>query len=168
MMKPCIKCGGKIPARIKVDGKERHLCSRKLCLKCSPWGLHNTKKDPSKPNKKNGPYANWSPEQRQNNINLQRKYRKQRSDKLLEIKGGKCETCGYNTCKRALVYHHIDPKKKRFGLTVANLTRYTWEEVLKEADNCKLLCANCHAEEHDRLHKERILPVGFEPTTEPL
>ena len=40
----CKKCGEEFPYRAIVDGKERNFSSRKYCLKCSPFGKHNTQK----------------------------------------------------------------------------------------------------------------------------
>lgn len=70
--------------------------------------------------------------------------------KLIEYKGGKCQKCGYNKCEGALQFHHRDKTQKEFTLSQVNLnkTKYSINELLKEADKCDLLCANCHAEEH--------------------
>lgn len=37
--------------------------------------------------------------------------RKERKRKLVELKGGKCEICGYNKCIEALEFHHLDTCK---------------------------------------------------------
>lgn len=63
--------------------------------------------------------------------------------------------CGYKKCTRALVFHHLDPKKKEFGLSERGLTR-SWEKIKLEIDKCVLLCANCHMEIHDGISQ---LPV---------
>lgn len=65
-------------------------------------------------------------------------------DDMLEYKGGKCQTCGYNKCKGALEFHHIDSNKKIF--TVSGRHSYGWEKIKKELDKCILLCSNCHRE----------------------
>ncbi len=62
--------------------------------------------------------------------------------------GGKCEICGYNKCSRALVFHHLDPKTKKFGVSDKGLTR-SWEKTKAEIEKCILLCSNCHMEIHD-------------------
>ncbi len=67
-----------------------------------------------------------------------------------EYAGGKCVLCGYNKCARALSFHHLDPKKKDFGVSAKGLTR-SWEAIRKEINKCVLLCANCHMEVHDSL-----------------
>jgi 5-methylcytosine-specific restriction endonuclease McrA len=66
----------------------------------------------------------------------------------VEYKGGSCKICGYNKSTRALSFHHLDPKKKDFGLAYKGITR-SWEKTKKELDKCILLCMNCHMEIHD-------------------
>ena len=68
----------------------------------------------------------------------------------LEYKGSKCQSCGYDRCKRALEFHHIDEGSKDFGIGFKGETR-SWEKVKSELDKCILLCANCHREVHDGL-----------------
>ncbi len=65
-----------------------------------------------------------------------------------EYAGGKCKICGYSKSSRALSFHHLDPKKKDFGLSDGGITR-SWEKTRKEIDKCILLCMNCHMEVHD-------------------
>lgn len=67
----------------------------------------------------------------------------------IAYKGGRCENCGYCKSVRALTFHHIDPSTKSFG--IANAHCRSWEVVQAELDKCIMLCANCHAEEHERL-----------------
>jgi len=75
--------------------------------------------------------------------------------KAIEYKGGACERCGYNKCYRALEFHHTYPTKKDFGMAYTGYTR-SWEKVKEELDKCLMLCANCHAEEHERLDNLEI------------
>lgn len=75
------------------------------------------------------------------------KRRKKIKEMLIEYKGGKCMTCGYNKYSDALDLHHKDESTKKFGLSVKGLTR-SWERSKKEADKCILVCANCHREIH--------------------
>ncbi len=76
--------------------------------------------------------------------------------KAMEYGGNKCRECGYNKCFRALHFHHIDPKTKEFiifeGRPGYKKTR-NWEKLKLEIDKCILLCANCHAELHDKDEK---------------
>lgn len=81
-----------------------------------------------------------------------------RRDKIkklsIEYKGGKCEKCDYNKCERALTFHHLDPSKKEFALSRANMS---WEKMKLELDKCVLLCFNCHMELHDELEKQKLI-----------
>jgi len=45
----------------------------------------------------------------------------------------------------ALDFHHVDPKKKEFALSVKGLS-FSWSSILKEAEKCVLVCKNCHTE----------------------
>jgi len=72
--------------------------------------------------------------------------------KLVDYKGGKCETCGYN--KRippAYHFHHKDPEQKDFGISSQSLS---FEKQKAEVDKCLLLCATCHQELHWELDQE--------------
>lgn len=66
--------------------------------------------------------------------------------RAIAYKGGKCIICEYSRCDSALVFHHLDPNEKDFGIA-SNRTR-NWEKIVKELDKCVLLCGNCHSEVH--------------------
>lgn len=66
--------------------------------------------------------------------------------------GGKCEDCGYNKSIAAMEFHHRDPSQKDFSIAGSGVTR-SFESMKVELDKCKLLCANCHREEHTRLNE---------------
>lgn len=72
-----------------------------------------------------------------------------RKIKLVDLKGGKCEICGYNKNVAALEFHHLDSSLKEFQLDARKLSNTNWETILKEADKCILICANCHREIHN-------------------
>ncbi len=80
------------------------------------------------------------------------KRRKKLRKMALEYGGGKCKICGYKKCTRALTFHHLDTKKKDFGLSANGITR-SWEKTKNELDKCVLLCMNCHMEIHDGIIK---------------
>lgn len=65
----------------------------------------------------------------------------------VEHKGGKCCLCGYDDYQGALEFHHLDARKKDFGLGTDGLTR-SWARTKKELDKCILVCSNCHKEVH--------------------
>ena len=74
---------------------------------------------------------------------------KQQKLKWLTYKGGKCEVCGYDKSVRALHFHHKNPHEKDF--TLGKYRSRSWLIVKAELDKCSLLCANCHAEIHDKI-----------------
>jgi hypothetical protein len=84
-------------------------------------------------------------EKKQKNIDGSLNNRRKLKERLVEYKGGKCEICGYDRCVKAMDFHHKNPKEKEFPLTYMNRK---WEILIKEADKCILVCANCHREIH--------------------
>ena len=66
--------------------------------------------------------------------------------KAVAYLGGKCLVCGYDRCYQAMVFHHLDPELKDFGIS-GNANR-SWDKIQVELDKCVLLCANCHSEVH--------------------
>lgn len=73
--------------------------------------------------------------------------RKRLREKAVQYKGDKCVICEYNRCQAALDFHHLDAKKKDFGISMDGITR-SWERVQKELDKCVLVCSNYHREIH--------------------
>jgi hypothetical protein len=71
------------------------------------------------------------------------KYRRNK-EKAVEYLGGKCELCGYNKDRSALVFHHKNPMEKEGRVKLLG----KWVKAKEELDKCQLLCANCHFELH--------------------
>ena len=71
-----------------------------------------------------------------------------RKRELVLAKGGECEKCGYDRNLSSLIFHHINPKTKKRSLTLRECSNNKLEVLLEEAKKCKLLCHNCHGEEH--------------------
>ena len=70
-------------------------------------------------------------------------------ERLVRLLGGRCEVCGYSRCMAALEFHHRDPRTKRFSIgAIKGAGRVPWEKIVREAEKCILLCANCHREYH--------------------
>ena len=82
-------------------------------------------------------YLNFQTSEQRRKVKLQ----------CIEFKGGKCEKCGYDSCPASMVFHHIDPNKKDFGISSNGVSR-SFEKCKIEIEKCMLLCANCHAELH--------------------
>lgn len=146
MSKQCKKCKEKIPSTLVIDNKRRNLSSRKFCLKCSPFGNHNTSPNDPVKRKKKGGYNNWSESSKDKNRAFQYWRRILRKEKLVDLFGGKCSKCGYNKCQRALQFHHTDPSQKCFEMSSREINHKSWQDIKKEASKCILVCANCHSE----------------------
>lgn len=71
-----------------------------------------------------------------------------RKKELIDMKGGKCSTCGYNKSYAALTFHHRDPTVKELKLDIRGLSNRKWSKILEELDKCDLVCFNCHMEIH--------------------
>lgn len=65
--------------------------------------------------------------------------------------GGSCQRCGYAKCLRALHFHHLDPATKKDWSNGRG--HVSLAEVRTHPERFVLVCANCHAEEHDALEK---------------
>lgn len=70
--------------------------------------------------------------------------------KLVQMRGGKCQICGYDKCLIALDFHHVDESIKEFGLSQRDLTK-SWEKIKAELTKCILVCSNCHREIHAKM-----------------
>jgi len=78
-----------------------------------------------------------------------RKKRLEMKQECVNYKGGQCEICGYKKSLSALQFHHIDPEKKDFE--VGGAISYKKRPLIwAELDKCILVCANCHAEIHEK------------------
>ena len=73
----------------------------------------------------------------------------ERKAKLIEMKGGCCESCGYSKNQSALCFHHINPKAKSFQIDIRHCSNSSWNNLLGEVEKCQLLCLNCHSELHN-------------------
>ncbi len=69
--------------------------------------------------------------------------------KLIEMKGGACQNCGYNKNFAALCFHHIDAKTKILPIDLRSCSNNSWNKLLEESAKCSLLCLNCHSETHN-------------------
>ncbi len=169
-MKKCEKCGGEFPFSVKIDGILRNLGNRRYCLKCSPFGLHNTKKIEENGNfdqnktertcpmcKKNLPITEFYNRRNKDGSSVyckictneqtilrQREFKR----KCINYKGGKCEICGYNKSQNSLDFHHKNREEKKFGLAHRKHNSFN-EEIKMELDKCSLICRNCHGELHE-------------------
>ena len=62
-----------------------------------------------------------------------------------------CLICGYKKCARSLHYHHINPDKKLFNISLTY--KIGKEKREEELAKCVLLCSNCHGEVEEGITK---------------
>jgi hypothetical protein len=97
-----------------------------------------------------GPYSEFSAKQKQDRVQAVLRRRRKVKAMAVALLGGACQKYGYNKTLWALDFHHRDPTKKSFGLSVRGLC-VSWARVKAEVAKCDLLCHNCHAEVHAEL-----------------
>jgi hypothetical protein len=71
-----------------------------------------------------------------------------RKIELINLRGGKCEKCGYCKNVAGFDFHHRIPENKKFKLDMRHLANLSMNIILEEFNKCDLLCANCHREYH--------------------
>lgn len=76
------------------------------------------------------------------------KRRRELKQKMVNLKGGKCQRCGYDKCLQSLEFHHIDPTQKDLQISSYGILEFS--KLQRELDKCILVCSNCHRE----IHKE--------------
>ncbi len=54
-----------------------------------------------------------------------------------------CEQCGEGDI-RTLEFDHLDPSQKKFSISQGVRLGYSWDEIILEINECRILCANCH------------------------
>jgi len=158
-MPVCKKCDSKFSTRVIINGEHKNLGSRKYCLTCSPFGMHNTRRIPMDDDTvghcltcdRDYIYNRTAGHHRSkcNSCSVM-EVRKRIKAKALAYKGGKCSICGYAKCADALDFHHRDPAGKEFSLRDGHYRK--WDTVQPELDKCDLLCCRCHREVHAGMH----------------
>lgn len=88
----------------------------------------------------------WNHRNRPARAQYKLEYHRKRKVKLLLLLGGKCEDChltysGKNAC--IFHFHHRSGADKLFAIG-NQVTNKSWSTLVKEAQKCSLLCANCH------------------------
>lgn len=162
-MRTCPICGKEIKNRIVHNGKVINTQRRTYCFDCSPFGSGNNQliKGNKSEEEKRIILEKRRSKKTSQQIEIQKKLRKERKEKLIALFGGKCCRCGYDKCVRALEFHHIDKKGKNFNLSQLGYT-CSWERLLKEAKKCELTCANCHRELEEELGQGASVVIALD------
>ncbi len=95
-------------------------------------------------------------ERKKNNYKRVCNHRQKIKKKSVDYKGGKCEICGYDKSIWSLHFHHINSAEKTFS--ISEYGNLAWKTIQKELDKCKIICANCHGELHEKEYKNKIVP----------
>jgi len=69
-----------------------------------------------------------------------------------ELKTNGCAICGYDKCQSALVFHHVNPEDKKFGIETRRMSMKDCK-IKDEVEKCILLCCRCHREIHEEERK---------------
>lgn len=161
-MPKCKLCGEMFGNHVKINGASHNMKNRRYCLKCSPFGRHNTKPISNpilvatagnkfcRACKTEQPLENFYKRHgvcKSCKQDAQKKKIKEFKRRCVEYLGGKCLECGYHKCYMALDFHHRNPEEKDFKIAEAISKRFD-DEIKRELDKCDLLCANCHRETH--------------------
>lgn len=97
-----------------------------------------------------------------NNYKKQKERALRRKLEIINLKGGKCEICGYDKNIAALEFHHINQEEKSFQLDSRHLSNTNVKNILNELNKCILICANCHREIHNKDFNKDNLPILLE------
>lgn len=126
----CHNCISTFKTYIEIDGKLRSLHKRKFCLKCSPFGKHNTKPD-----------LNFNKKQRKklHNGTYCREYYRKLREKAITILGAHCVSCNISNT-RLLQFDHITGSSRK----EKSKHRMLRQIINKERHDIQLLCGNCH------------------------
>lgn len=88
------------------------------------------------------------------------KIEKNKKINALEYLGRHCDCCGYDglRCPKAMEFHHVTTSEKEMA---RERMRYLpIDKRNEELNKCVSLCARCHREVHDGLHKDKELIWG--------
>ena len=155
-MKYCKKCNSQISTRTWINGKLRVTNKRSYCLVCSPFGSKNTKDIHQELGisgdrwcvceicKKDFLYSRTKCNSTIRCYGCtQRERRRTTKQYGIDLKGGKCQLCGYSRCISSLTFHHLDPKEKEFNISSCTFSQ---KRIQEEFEKCILVCRNCHGE----------------------
>ena len=116
---------------------------------------HNGSKYATKNGHKNAWYHRHKKKRVDHIRRQKKKYRNLKKVRLLKLKGSECVKCGVKfdgTNAAMFDFHHTDENKKNFSLGACAMNNKSWDKIVKEAEKCILLCANCHRLTHFGQH----------------
>ena len=132
---------------IIINIYRKSICEMKNCSICGDKLTRTQRKYCSNECKQKSHYENLK--ERSNSYHSQYIRSIRRKMKLIEMRGGCCERCGYDRNLAAFDFHHKDGTIKESKLDIRILSNRTWKFIMSEFEKCEVLCANCHREEHN-------------------
>lgn len=143
LSKECTRCYQFKPLDEFYTDKRKKDGRQSECKKCNiKFAKDKRANDPEYRKKLNkirrDKYAN-DPEYRK-----QCRYYELDSQKILDdLKiGFGCAICGFNEYPEALDFHHINPKDKKYQISMNKMTK---DNAFDEIQKCMCLCKNCHS-----------------------
>lgn len=100
----------------------------------------------------------------QNNTKYSRQARKQVKTLLVEAFGSRCCYCGEIFPIEVFEFHHMITETKVFDIAQGISKHVSWEKLIKEAEKCVMLCANCHR----MLHHNHLISNNMMYYTKPI
>lgn len=76
----------------------------------------------------------------------------------IELLGGKCNRCAFDSHPSALEFHHKDGDKE-FAIGMA--ANKSWGSIVDEIRKCELLCSNCHRIEHSERYEKDFIGMAL-------
>ena len=76
--------------------------------------------------------------------------RRKAADLRTKLKSRGCIICGYNKDPRALDFHHKEGFVKKRNLSRCR----SYPKIIREANKCVVICANCHREIRSKKDEE--------------
>lgn len=157
---PCARCGASMPRR---PDKRSDLCQRcwrdARCSACGQQlgiGEHTCVSVDLRATRQctdcgaelsNSGYERWKSRCGRCDKKRWRQKRIALRVRLIAQFGGSCQRCGYEQCRAALHFHHVDSSEKGEWGSKKGSAEIT--EVAKHPERFELVCANCHFEIHN-------------------
>jgi len=89
-------------------------------------------------------HARRSPDKKARKIALQNERQMRNLESIRELKHKRgCKDCGEDD-PIVLEFDHLDPSRKTRALSDGHHFGWSLEKLLKEAEKCEVVCANCH------------------------
>ena len=144
----CHSCGCLLTKENKYSG------TNILCKSCK-----NKKDREYKIRRRNDQNDSYKEDEKSRAMEYYRSNYQAKRDEFLGKYKTPCAKCGEsrNTC---LVFHHVDPKTKKFSIGAAySFKKYTEKEFIDEIGKCICLCDNCHREFHHLFYHKINNPI---------